>query len=105
MSKKAKKPKWGWDFGMMIYNPKNKTKAPTPEDIEYIITKFENAVDRRGLACGGGAHQARLDIIICEHCFKNETLDDCDYCLDCLDKIARSHGYEPQPPFIGQNLR
>jgi hypothetical protein len=84
----------------MIYNPKDATKAPTDKDIDYILDKFIDAVEKRGLLCGGGCHQTRLDIITCEYCFKNEALDDCDYCIDCLDKIAKKHGYEPKPPFI-----
>ena len=101
MSKKVKKPEWGVKFNQIIYNPKKETEAPTDKDIDYILDKFIQAVERRGLTCGGGCHQTRLDIIPCEHCSKNEALDDCDYCLGCLDKIARKHGYKPKSPFIG----
>jgi len=96
MSKKTKKPKWGTDFSMIIYNPKGETEPPSMLDIEYINEQFVKAVEKKGLVCGGGSKDVRIDVVQCSRCYKNEALDDCDYCLDCLEKIATRHGYKGQ---------
>jgi hypothetical protein len=96
MSKKTKKPQWGTDFSMIIYNPKDETELPPLLDIVYIEEQFVKAVEKKGLVCGGGSKDVRIDIVQCSRCYRNEALEDCDYCLDCLDKIATRHRYKGQ---------
>ena len=85
----AKKEQWGIDFSQIIYNPKDESQKPTTEDINYILDRFIEAVEDRGLVTGVGCSLVRLDIITCPVCNQRDADIEGEICSQCLDKLNK----------------
>lgn len=63
---------WGTNFNHIIYSEKNKSSPPSDEDIDYILDKFIDAVEERGLICGGGCSPVRIDKVFVRYVIKTK---------------------------------
>lgn len=87
---------WGTDFNLIVYNSRDRTHEPSTEDTDYILDKFVEAVEKRGLVTVGGCQPARIDIVVCAQCHENEAMEENEYCSPCFDKLAKKLGYKKE---------